>query len=158
MRLKSFWKKALLRKVSHLGEILVVTDDTIKDIWLSITHEKVNQYTTLDKFPVPRIDDIINRVTNYQLFSTIGLKTAYRSFTVFKVYRKLFQIRHIHLGVTNAIPVSQRKIIDCENFAWYWDISRWHNCRWKRARRTWWQYKYSHGSSIKVKSNQYGNI
>ena len=39
--------------------------------------EEQEQFTELDAYPLPRIDEMINNLVNYKLFSTYDLKSAY---------------------------------------------------------------------------------
>ena len=38
--------------------------------------QTINQYTDLDAYPLPRIDDMVNDLAAYKLYSTSDLKTA----------------------------------------------------------------------------------
>lgn len=108
------------------AQVLVVADDNHKKRMVVDYSQTINRYTTLDAFPLPRIDEIVNRVANYRVFSTIDLKSAYhqvpireedRVFTAFEACGKLFQFKRIPFGVTNGVPAFQRKmkkIIDDE--------------------------------------------
>jgi len=108
------------------AQVLVVADDNHKRRMVVDYSQTINKYTTLDAFPLPRIDDIVNRVASYQVFSTIDLKSAYhqvpireedQQFTAFEACGKLFHFKRIPFGVTNGVPAFQRKmkkIIDDE--------------------------------------------
>ena len=37
----------------------------------------INKFTNLDAFPLPKIDEMINQIAQYRVFSTIDLKSAY---------------------------------------------------------------------------------
>ena len=39
--------------------------------------QNINIYTQLDAFPLPRIDDMINELSQYSVFSTFDLRCAY---------------------------------------------------------------------------------
>ena len=39
--------------------------------------QTVNQYTEVDAYPLPRIDDMMNNLAKYRVFSTFDLKNAY---------------------------------------------------------------------------------
>ncbi|KAG8173284.1 hypothetical protein JTE90_009857 [Oedothorax gibbosus] len=39
--------------------------------------QTINKYTLLDGYPLPRIDDLINKVSQYKVFSTVDLASAY---------------------------------------------------------------------------------
>ena len=40
-------------------------------------YQTINLFTLLDAYPLPRIDDLINRLASYKVFSTFDLKSAY---------------------------------------------------------------------------------
>ena len=80
----------------------------------------INIYTHLDAYPLPRIDDMVNSLSQYSVFSTLDLKSAYhqipipetdRPYTAFEANGKLYQYRRVPFGVTNGVPSFQR-IID----------------------------------------------
>lgn len=99
----------------------------------------VNKFTELDAYPLPRIDDIINKVSQYQVFSTIDLKSAYhqipivkqdRKYTAFEACGNLYQFCRIPFGVTNGVSAFQRvmdSLIRTENlqgtFAYLDDVT-----------------------------------
>ena len=79
--------------------------------------QTVNQFTQLDAYPLPRIDDMVNTVAQYSVFSTIDLKAAYhqipindadKPYTAFKAAGRLYQFKCMPLGVTNGVACFQR--------------------------------------------------
>ena len=88
--------------------------------------QTVNQYTELDAYPLPRIDDMINNLAGYKVFSTFDLKSAYhqvpikkadQKYTAFEANGRLYHFRRIPFGVTNGVAVFQRamdKFVDEE--------------------------------------------
>ena len=81
--------------------------------------QTVNQYTELDAYLIPRIDDQINELTKNPAFSTIDLKDAYhqipirsdeRLYFAFEVAGKLYQPKYLPFGVINGIACFQRTI------------------------------------------------
>ena len=89
--------------------------------------QTINQFTELDAYPLPRIDEMINNLANYKLFSTYDLKSAYhqillrkdeRKFTAFEANGKLYQYCRVPFGVTNGVAIFQRemdKLVHQEN-------------------------------------------
>jgi len=58
----------------------------------------INRYTHLDAYSLPRIDEMVERVANYKIFSTIDLRSAYhqipireedKPYTAFEAGRRL---------------------------------------------------------------------
>ena len=79
--------------------------------------QTINQYTELDAYPLPRIDDMINNLAHYKVFSTFDLRNAYhqvpilkddRKYTGFEANGRLYQFRRMPFGVTNGVAVFQR--------------------------------------------------
>ena len=81
--------------------------------------QTVNQYTDVDAYPLPRIDDMINNLAKYRVFSTFDLKNAYhqlpicdsdKKYTGFEANGKLYQFCRIPFGVTKGVAVFQRQM------------------------------------------------
>ena len=79
--------------------------------------ETINRFTQLDAYPMPRIDDTVNQIAQYTVFSTVDLKSAYhqipikeeeKKFTAFETNGRLYQFRRIPFGVTNGAAAFQR--------------------------------------------------
>jgi len=91
--------------------------------------QTINRYTHLDAYPLPRIDEMVEKVASYHIFSTIDLRSAYhqipirkndRPYTAFEADRRLYQFKRIPFGVTNGVACFQRvmdDIITRENLA-----------------------------------------
>ena len=79
--------------------------------------QTINRFTQLDAYPLPRIDDTINKIAQYKVFSTIDLKSAYhqvpikeeeKKFTAFEANQRLYHFRRVPFGVTNGAAAFQR--------------------------------------------------
>ena len=79
--------------------------------------QTINQYTELDAYPLPRIDEMVNNLAQCKVFSTFDLKSAYhqvpikesdRKFTGFEANGRLYQFCRIPFGVTNGVAAFQR--------------------------------------------------
>ena len=66
--------------------------------------QTVNLYTELDAYPLPRTDDMINKLVKYKVFFTFDLKSAYhqipiknseKKYAAFEANDKLFQFCRI---------------------------------------------------------------
>lgn len=89
--------------------------------------QTINQYTELDAYPLPRIDEMVDNLAKYSVFSTFDLKSAYhqiplkdteRKYTAFEANGCLYQFCRVPFGVTNGVAVFQRamdKLIKDEN-------------------------------------------
>ena len=78
----------------------------------------INRYTPLDSYPIPRIEDILNKVGRYTHFSRIDLKSAYHQvplkagdykLTAFEA-GKLYEFSRLAFGLTNAVSIFQRNM------------------------------------------------
>ena len=81
--------------------------------------ETINRFTLLDAYPLPRIDDTINKIAQYVIFSTIDLKSAYHQvpireedmpFTAFEADGGLYEFCRLPFGVTNGVALFQREM------------------------------------------------
>lgn len=79
----------------------------------------INRYTLPDSYPLPRIDDIVNSIAQYKVFSTFDLRSAYhqiplqpqdRLYTAFEADGGLYEYTRLPFGVTNGVPCFQREI------------------------------------------------
>ena len=89
--------------------------------------QTINVYTDLDVYPLPRIDDMINQMAEYSVFSAFDLKSAYhqveispdnRIYTAFEANGRLYEFKRIPMGVTNGVPKFQcavDKVVETEN-------------------------------------------
>ena len=50
--------------------------------------QTINQYTELDAYPLPQIDNMINNLAHYKVFSTFDLRNAYHQVPILKDDRK----------------------------------------------------------------------
>ena len=81
--------------------------------------QTINRFTYLDAYPLPSTHDIVTKVAQYSIFSTLDLKSAYhqimipkkdRIYTAFQAGDNLYQYKRMPFGLMNAVPVFQRII------------------------------------------------
>ena len=81
--------------------------------------ETINRFTLLDAYPLPRMDDLINEIAQYNVYSPIDLRSAYhqhelnpvdRPFTAFEADGGLYQFCRLPFGVTNGVSSFQREM------------------------------------------------
>ena len=74
-------------------------------------------YTELDAYPLPRIDEKVNELAKYNVFSTFDLRSAChqikiieseRKYTAFEANEKLYEFNRVPFGVKNRVAVFQR--------------------------------------------------
>ena len=73
----------------------------------------------LDSYTLPHIDDTVNSIAQYRVFSTIDLCSAYhqvkindsdKPYTAFQAGNALYQFTRVPSGVTNGVACFQRAI------------------------------------------------
>ncbi|CAI9720228.1 Hypothetical predicted protein [Octopus vulgaris] len=83
--------------------------------------ETINKYTQPDTYPLPKIDELVNTIAKYKVYSTIDLRSAYyqipllekdRQFTAFETDGKLWHYIRMPFGVTNGSACFQRIMDD----------------------------------------------
>ena len=100
---------------------VVVTKDENHRKRLAIDYSQtINRFTLLDAFPLPRITDMVNKITQYRVFSTIDLRSAYhqvplkeedKPYTAFEARGNLYQFTRLPFGVTNGVACFQREMM-----------------------------------------------
>ena len=102
------------------AQVLVVQETENHRKRLVVDYSRtVNKYTELDAYPLPNIEFLAQKVSQYRIFSTLDLKSAYhqlpileheRPFTAFEANGRLFQFTSIPFGVTNGVSAFQREM------------------------------------------------
>ena len=94
--------------------------------------QTINLFTEKDGFPIPLIEEIVNKIASFKFYASYDLKRAYhqipipekdKPFTAFEACGELLEFNVIPFGVTNGGPVFQRimkKIIDKEQLKNTW--------------------------------------
>lgn len=81
--------------------------------------ETINKFTHLDAYPLPNLNDLVNTIATFKVFSTVDLRAAYhqcaikeedRPYTAFEANGGLFQFRRLPFGVTNGVAIFQREM------------------------------------------------
>jgi hypothetical protein len=82
-----------------------------------IDYRKLNEITVKDKYPLPRIDDLLDAVQGQQFFSTLDCAAGYwqilcppkeREKLAFVCHKGLYQFTRMPFGVSNAPSIFQR--------------------------------------------------
>ena len=66
--------------------------------------QTVNQYTEVDAYPLPRIDDMITNLAKYWVFSTFDLKNAYHQFLIRNILGLKQIVGYISSIVFHSVP------------------------------------------------------
>ena len=102
------------------AQVLVTSNERHKKRLVVDYSQTINRYTHLDAYPLPRIDQMIEGISTYKLFSTLDLQSAYhqiplkeeeKKYTAFEADGNLYQFKRVPFGVTNGVAAFQR-IID----------------------------------------------
>ena len=102
------------------AHVVVTTNKNHKKRMCIDYSQTVSKFTLLDGCPLPRMQDLVDKVSQYNVFSTLDLKSAYhqvelsadeRIFPAFEADGQLFQFIRLPFGLKNAVPCFQR-IID----------------------------------------------
>ena len=92
-----------------------------KDSMVIDYSETVNRFMSLDAYPFPDKEQLLDNAAKYHVFSKIDLKSAYhqvplrpedKKFTAFQVSVKLYQFTRLPFGATNAVAAFQRIMDD----------------------------------------------
>ena len=125
---KLFAEGIIMESKSHWrAQPLVVTHrDTGKKRLCTDYSQTVNLFTILDAYSLPKIEDIINKLAKYKVFSTFDLKSAChqlelqeadKAFTAFEAAGRLWEYNRLPFGITDGVLGFQRTmdpIVDSE--------------------------------------------
>ncbi|MFX1564349.1 MAG: reverse transcriptase domain-containing protein, partial [Promethearchaeota archaeon] len=99
------------------AQVVIVNDGIHKKRMVVDFSQTINRFTLLDAYPLPNIEDLVNKVAKFKYFSVIDLSNAYyqieippgdRPYTAFQAGHDLYQFKRIPMGVTNAVSAFQR--------------------------------------------------
>ena len=83
--------------------------------------QTINRYTLLDAYPSPNIEEMVNKVAQYEVFSTVYMRSVYhqmpikssdKQHTAFEARGKLYQFTRMPFCLTNAVACFQHKMDD----------------------------------------------
>ena len=81
--------------------------------------QTINCNTFLDTYPLPNIEEIVNKVGRDRFYSSLDLQSAYlqvtlqpddRQYTAFEALGQLYQCKRLSFGVTNGASAFQRVV------------------------------------------------
>lgn len=102
------------------AQVVVTKDDNHKKRLAIDYSQTINRFTQLDAFPLPRMNDLVNDIAQYRVFSTIDLQSAYhqvplkeedKQYTAFEARNNLYQFTRLPFGVTNGVACFQREMM-----------------------------------------------
>ena len=101
------------------AQVVVVKRDQKKRLAIDYS-QTINRFTLSDAFPSPNINELVNKIAQFRVFSTVDLKSAYhqiplkpedRKYTAFEASGGLYQFTRLPFGVTNCVACFQRTMI-----------------------------------------------
>ena len=111
-QLQDLLDKGFIRpNVSPWGAPILYVKTKDGTMWMCIDYQHLNKVTVKNKYPLPRIDDLLNQLRGAQYFSKIDLRSGYHQLKVRDedIPKTAFQIRYGHyeflmmsFGLTNA--------------------------------------------------------
>ena len=103
------------------AQVLVVEPANHKKRLVIDYSQTINKHTPLDAYPLPKIQELVESVAKYRVFSTLDLKSAYHQIplllsehdkTAFEANGELYQFCWLPFGLTNAVASFQRIMND----------------------------------------------
>ena len=102
------------------AQVVVTKDENHKKRLAIVFSQTINRFTLLDAFPLPRISDMVNKIAQYRVFSTIDLRSAYQQvplkeedkpYTAFEARGNIYQLNRLPFGVTNRVACFQTEMM-----------------------------------------------
>ena len=99
------------------AQVLVTDNDRHKRRMVIDYSRTVNKYTFVDAYPLPKLDEVANKIAQYRVYSAYDLSSAYhqipiidseREMTAFEALGRLYQWTCVPFGVGNGCAVFQR--------------------------------------------------
>ena len=99
------------------AQVVVVKGENHKRRMAIDYSQTINRFTLLDAFPLPNINDLVNQIAQFRVFSTVDLKSAYHQiplreedkvYTAFEASAGLYHFTRLPFGVTNGVACFQR--------------------------------------------------
>ena len=99
------------------AQIVITKNENHKKRMVIDYSQTINKFTQLDAYPLPKIQDLINTIANYRIFSKIDLRSAYhqipikesdKQYTAFEGLGSLYQFNRMPFGITNGVACFQR--------------------------------------------------
>ncbi|KAA3675181.1 uncharacterized protein DEA37_0011386 [Paragonimus westermani] len=104
---------------SWRAQVLMTSNVNHKKRMVVDYSQTVNRSTYLDAYPLPRIDELVEKISQYEVYTTLDLQSAYHEvpiredeklYTAFEACGNLYQFCRIPFGVTNGVACFQRLI------------------------------------------------
>ena len=118
-RIDELERQGVVEKVSASTWVspLVVGRKRDGSVRLCVDMRQVNRAVVTDGYPLPRIEDVMDRLSGSKVFSRLDLKDAYhqlelhpdsRDLTTFVSHQGLYRFKRVNFGLASAGPCFQR--------------------------------------------------
>ena len=103
VQLQELLDKGFIRpSTSPWGTPVLFAKKKDKTIRLCIDYRHLNRVTIMNRYPLPRIDDLFDQLRGAQVYSKINLRTGYHQLRVRMCYGH-FEFTVMPFGLTNAL-------------------------------------------------------
>ena len=97
------------------NQVLIVTNEHQRKRLVVDYSRTIYRFTRLDAYSLPRMDDFVQEITKYKIYSSLDLKSAYHQISIkedkpcmaFEANVQLYQFCRIPFGMTNGIACFQ---------------------------------------------------
>jgi len=114
-QLEELLEKQFIRpSVSPWGAPVLLVKKKDGSFRLCVDYSQLNKFTIKNKYPLPRIDDLMDQLRGVSVFSKIDLRSGYHQIrikaediqkTTFRTRYGHYEYQVMHFGVTNALAI-----------------------------------------------------
>ncbi|KAJ9527854.1 hypothetical protein QJQ45_005500 [Haematococcus lacustris] len=93
------------------------------ELRMCVDYRQLNKITLRDQYPLPRVDDLFDRLAGCTVFSSLDLQAGYHQIripdedvpkTAFRTPTGLYQFKVLYFGLTNAPATSRKRLLEGE--------------------------------------------
>lgn len=118
-QVEEWLEKGIIKKSSDFSSQIVLVKKKDKSLRLCVDYRRLNKKTVREHFPLPMIDDVIDKLHSAEVFTTLDLKNVFfhvdvkensRKYTAFVTHEGQYEFLKCPFGLTNSPSVFQRYI------------------------------------------------